>query len=180
MKLIFQLFISFFKIGIMTFGGGMAMLPILEREVVDKRNWATREELLDYYAVSQCTPGIIAVNVATFIGHKLKGIKGGIIATVGVVCPSVIIILIIATFLKTFSSIVAVKKAFNGIRVAVCALVISTVIGLCKKGIKDFLGIIIAVLTFGIIVAFNLSPIYVVVCAVIIGISYNLIKEGKK
>ena len=158
----------------------MAMLPILEREVVDKRNWATREELLDYYAVSQCTPGIIAVNVATFIGHKLKGIKGGIIATVGVVCPSVIIILIIATFLKTFSSIVAVKKAFNGIRVAVCALVISTVIGLCKKGIKDFLGIIIAVLTFGIIVAFNLSPIYVVVCAVIIGISYNLIKEGKK
>lgn len=180
MKLIFQLFISFFKIGIMTFGGGMAMLPILEREVVDKRNWATREELLDYYAVSQCTPGIIAVNVATFIGHKLKGIKGGIIATVGVVCPSVIIILIIATFLKTFSSIVAVKKAFTGIRVAVCALVISTVIGLCKKGIKDFLGIIIAVLTFGIIVAFNLSPIYVVVCAVIIGISYNLIKEGKK
>ena len=158
----------------------MAMLPILEREVVDKRNWATREELLDYYAVSQCTPGIIAVNVATFIGHKLKGIKGGIIATVGVVCPSVIIILIIATFLKTFSSIVAVKKAFNGIRVAVCALVISTVIGLYKKGIKDFLGIIIAVLTFGIIVAFNLSPIYIVVCAVIIGISYNLIKEGKK
>lgn len=180
MKLIFDLFITFFKIGIMTFGGGMAMLPILEKEVVDEKNWATREELLDYYAVSQCTPGIIAVNVATFIGHKLKGIKGGTVATLGVICPSVIIILIIAAFLKTFSSLVIVQKAFNGIRVAVCALVISSVVGLCKKGIKDFLGVIIAILTFGIIVAFNLSPIYIVICAVIIGILYNLRKENKK
>ena len=180
MKLVFELFICFFKIGIMTFGGGMAMLPILEKEVVDKKRWATREELLDYYAVSQCTPGIIAVNVATFIGHKLKGIKGGVVATLGVVCPSVIIILIIAAFLKTFSSLIIVQKAFNGIRVAVCALVISSVVGLCKKGIKDFLGVIIALSTFGIIVALNLSPIYIVICAVIIGISYNLIKEKRK
>lgn len=180
MKLIFDLFITFFKIGIMTFGGGMAMLPILEKEVVEKKGWSTKEELLDYYAVAQCTPGIIAVNVATFIGHKLKGIKGGIFATIGVVCPSVIIILIIANFLKAFSSYTVVKKAFTGIRVAVCALVISTVIGLYKKGIKDFLGIIIVLSTFGIIIFFNLSPIYIVICAVIIGISYSLLKEKRK
>ena len=164
----------------MTFGGGIAMLPILEKEIVDNKKWATREELLDYYAVGQCTPGIIAVNTATFIGHKTKGIIGGIIATLGVITPSVIIILLIASFLKNFSEIAFVQSAFNGIRVAVCALIISSVIGLFKKGIKDYLGIIIALLTFGIVAFFSLSPVIIVVFAIIIGISYNLARERKK
>ena len=103
MKLFLELFISFFKVGIITFGGGLSMLPNLEREIVDNKKWATREELLDYYAVGQCTPGIIAVNTATFIGHKTKGILGGIFATLGMISPSVIIILILALFLNNFS-----------------------------------------------------------------------------
>lgn len=177
MKLLWELFTSFFKVGIMTFGGGISMLPILEKEIVENKKWATREELLDYYAVGQCTPGIIAVNTATFIGHKTKGNIGGIVATLGVVTPSVIIILILASFLKNFSSYPLVQSAFKGIRVAVCALVISSIIGLIKKGIKDYLGIIIALLTFFLMILFNISPIFIVIFAILTGISYNLVKE---
>lgn len=180
MKKLIELFISFFKVGIMTFGGGISMLPILEGEIVDKKNWATKEELLDYYAVGQCTPGIIAVNTATFIGHKQKGIWGGIFATLGVITPSVIIILIIASFLKNFTDIPFVQSAFNGIRVAVCALVISSVIGLIKKGIKDYIGIIIALITFIIVAFFPVSPVWIVLGAILTGIIAKSLKEGKK
>lgn len=180
MRKVLELFASFFKVGIMTFGGGLSMLPILEKEIVDKKNWATREELLDYYAVGQCTPGIIAVNTATFIGHKIKGNFGGVIATLGVICPSVIIILLIAAFLKNFSSISYVQSAFAGIRVAVCALVISSVIGLIKKGVKDAVGIIVSIATFIIMVLFDISPIYIIVASIITGIAVNFIKEKRK
>ena len=180
MKLFLELFISFFKVGIMTFGGGLSMLPNLEREIVDNKNWATREELLDYYAVGQCTPGIIAVNTATFIGHKTKGVLGGIVATLGMICPSLIIILILALFLNNFASIPVVQSAFAGIRVAVCALVITSVLGLIKKGIKDFLGIIVALATFFVMVIAKISPIIIVVLAITIGISYNVIKEKRR
>ena len=180
MKILTELFLIFFKIGIMTFGGGIAMLPILEREIIDKKKWATKEELLDYYAVGQCTPGIIAVNTATFIGHKLKGISGGIAATLGVITPSVIIILIIASFLKNLTDIPFIQSTFNGIRVAVCALIISSVTGLIKKGIKDYTGIIIALVAFMVIVLFSVSPIWIVIAAIITGITAKSIKEVKK
>lgn len=179
MKLLIELFVSFFKMGIMTFGGGMAMLPILEREIVENKKWASKEELLDYYAVGQCTPGIIAVNVATFIGHKLKGISGGIIATIGVVCPSIIIITAIAAFLKTFASIRWVQSAFTGIRVAVCALVISTVIKLIKTSVKDVFGIIFSVAVFLAVVLIDISPVIAVLIAIFMGITINLVKEKK-
>ena len=179
MKMLFTLFASFFKVGIMTFGGGIAMFPILEREIVDNKKWATKEELIDYYAVGQCTPGIIAVNAATFIGHKVKGVMGGIFATIGVVFPSVIIILILASFLKSLTSISYVQSAFCAIRVAVCALVISSVLGLIKKGIKDSLGIIIAIMSFLLIVFLDISPVFIVLAAIITGIISNLKKEGK-
>ena len=179
MKLLLTLFTSFFKVGIMTFGGGIAMLPILEKEIVDKKKWATKEELLDYYAVGQCTPGIIAVNTATFIGHKTKGIWGGIVATLGVITPSVIIILVLASVLKNIIGIPYVQSAFNGIRVAVCALVVTSVIGLIKKGIKDYIGMVIGVLTFCLIAFLNLSPVYIIICAIAIGVTLSLIKEGK-
>ena len=114
-----ELVVAFFKIGIMTFGGGYAMLPMIQREVVEKRGWATEEEILNYYAIGQCTPGVIAVNTATFIGDSRKGVIGGFLATFGVVLPSLIIISVIAALLNNFAEIEAVQHALAGIRVAV-------------------------------------------------------------
>ena len=120
---LWNLFVSFAKVGVLTFGGGYAMIPILEREIVDKQGWASSEELMDYYAVGQCTPGVIAVNTATFIGRKVAGVPGGIVATAGVVFPSVVIITVIAGILSNFADIPAVQSAFAGIRVCVCVLI---------------------------------------------------------
>ena len=146
MKELLTLFGLFFKIGIMTFGGGYAMLPMLERELVTKRNYVTMEEIMDYFAVGQCTPGIIAVNTATFIGFKRKGVLGGIFATIGVVTPSVIIITLLASVLKLIAGNEIANSAFAGISVAVCALVIQAILKLIKTGIKD-------TFTFGIALA---------------------------
>ena len=133
MNLYLDLFLTFAQIGVCTFGGGLAMLPILQREVVGKKGWCTDEELADYYAIGQCTPGIIAVNTATFVGHKQKGNLGGIVATLGVVFPSVVIIVLIAAFLRNFAHISAVAHAFNGVRAAVVALIASSVLKLGKS-----------------------------------------------
>lgn len=137
MKEIFMLFFVFAKIGALTFGGGYAMLPILQRDIVGKYKWASDEELLDYYAIGQCTPGVIAVNTATFIGRKRAGILGGIAATLGVVFPSVVIITILAAFISNFSEYKVVQYAMSGIRVCVCALVASAVVKLWKKAVVD-------------------------------------------
>ncbi len=128
MKELFNLFLAFAKVGVLTFGGGYAMLPILQREVVEKNNWASDEELMDYYAIGQCTPGVIAVNTATFIGQKRKGIIGGIITTLGVVLPSMIIITIVAAFISNFADLPIVKNAFAGVRVCVCVLIFNAVV----------------------------------------------------
>lgn len=114
------LFWTFAKMGVMTFGGGYAMLPILQREVIDNRGWATEEELMDYFAIGQCTPGIIAVNTATFIGQKLRGVAGGITATLGVVFPSLVIISLLAGLITSFSPLTWVQDAFSGVQVCVC------------------------------------------------------------
>lgn len=170
MRELFDLFKTFCRIGGLTFGGGYAMLPMLQKEVVDEKHWATGEELLDYYAVGQATPGIIAVNTATFIGYKVRGIAGAFFATFGVVFPSLIIIILIASFLQSFASIEVVQHAFAGIRVAVCALILSTIIGLYKKSVVTKTGIIIfsATCFFGLF--FNISPIYIVISACILGL----------
>jgi chromate transporter len=133
----FDLFLTFAKVGVCTFGGGYAMLPILQREVVEKKGWATDGELTDYFAVGQCTPGIIAVNTATFIGFKYKGIPGGILATLGVVFPSLIIITAIAAFLSNFADIPMVRHALAGINAAVVALIASSVVKLGKSTLKN-------------------------------------------
>ena len=125
MKTLIDLFFTFCRIGGLTFGGGYAMLPMIQKEIVEEKKWATEEEVLDYYAVGQCTPGIIAVNTATFIGYKVQGIIGAIVATLGVVFPSLIIITIIAALLKNFASYAIIQHAFSGIRVVVIALIIS-------------------------------------------------------
>ena len=132
-----NLFGTFAKVGVMTFGGGMAMLPILQREVVEDRHWATEEELMDYYAIGQCTPGIIAVNTATFIGQKRKGTIGGIVATLGIVFPSLVIISILASLITNFSSVAWVQNAFAGIQVCVCVLIFNAVVKLLKKSVID-------------------------------------------
>lgn len=174
-----DLFLTFCRIGGLTFGGGYAMLPIIQKELVEGKKWATEEEVLDYYAVGQCTPGIIAVNTATFIGYNLKGFPGAIAATLGVVFPSLIIIMIIASVLQNFADMAIVQSAFAGIRVAVVALIIDTVIKLWKSSISNWIGVIIAVITFLVSAIFNISPIYIVLAAGAIGfISKGL--GGKK
>lgn len=179
MKELFDLFWTFCKIGALTFGGGYAMLPLIQREIVENKKWSTEKEILDYYAVGQCTPGVIAVNTATFIGFKLKGIVGGLVATLGVIFPSIIIILIIASFLQSFASLAIVQSAFAGIRVAVVALIITTVIKLIKSSVKDYLGIIITVVTFVLSAFIGISPVYIVIAAGIIGFISKSI-GGKK
>jgi chromate transporter len=161
-----KLFLLFAKIGVMTFGGGYAMLPILQRELVDTRHWVTEEELADYFAIGQCTPGIIAVNTATFIGHKRKGIPGGIVATLGVVFPSLIIITILAGLITTFADLPFVQNAFAGIRVCVCVLIFNAVIKLWKGAVKSILAFGIFLVVALAATFLNLSPaIYVLVTA---------------
>lgn len=180
MKELFDLFWTFCKIGALTFGGGYAMLPLIQREIVENKKWSTEKEILDYYAVGQCTPGVIAVNTATFIGYKLRGIIGSIVATLGVIFPSIVIILIIATFLKNFADLAIVQSAFAGIRVAVVALIITTVVKLIKSSIKDYLGVIIAIIAFVISAFIGLSPVYVVIAAALTGFISKGLRGDKK
>ena len=177
MKELLQLFAVFAKIGAFTFGGGYAMLPILQREIVEKRQWATEEELMDYYAIGQCTPGIIAVNTATFIGGKKKGIPGAIAASLGVVFPSLVIITVIAACIQNFRHIEAVQWAFDGIRAAVVALILSAVIKLGKKSIVDVATAAIFLVVAVLSVVTNLSPAVFVVAAGLCGL---LLKGGKR
>lgn len=164
-----DLFWAFFCIGGLTFGGGYAMLPMLEREIVDRRHWSTSEELLDFYAVGQCTPGIIAVNVATLIGFRQKRYLGAIFSTMGVVAPSFIIISLIAGALKAVAGNEIVAHAFGGIRVAVCVLVIAAVVKLFKPSVKDKLTAAIFIATFAAMALIDVSPITVVVVAGLLG-----------
>lgn len=175
-----ELFRTFARIGVMTFGGGYAMIPMLERELVDAHSWVTNDELMDYYAIGQCTPGVIAVNTATFVGKKLAGTLGGICATLGVIFPSLVIIMLIAGVLTNFSDIEAVKNAFAGIRVCVCVLIFNSVVKLYKSAVKDkvALGIFILVLVLSLI--FDVSPIWFVLISAATGIlAVNLGVRGK-
>lgn len=164
---LWKLFLAFARVGVLTFGGGYAMIPILEREIVDRHGWASSEELMDYYAVGQCTPGVIAVNTATFIGRKVAGNLGGIVATAGVVFPSLVIICVIAGILQHFADIPAVQSAFAGIRVCVCVLIFNSVLKLWKAAVPDKGALILALLVFIPSMFLKLSPVvYVVICAV--------------
>ncbi len=171
MRILLDLFVSFFKIGLFTFGGGYAMLPMLQREIVDQHHWVTEEDVLDYYAISQCTPGVIAVNTATFVGTKLKGALGGAVSTLAVVTPSLIIITVISTILKSFSSYAVVQHAFAGIRVAVAALVVVSVAKLYRKGVKGALGNGIFAASLLLVFLLNLSPVWVVAACLILGVA---------
>ena len=174
-----KLFLTFAKVGVMTFGGGYAMLPILQREVVEKEGWATEEELADYFAIGQCTPGSIAVNTAPFIGQKLCGVAGGITATLGVVFPSLIIITVIAAALRGFAEYPAVRHAFAGVRVCVCVLVLNAVVKLWKKSVVDGPALAVFLAVLGLALFTRLSPVPLVLAAAVAGLLLRYRKAGR-
>ena len=174
-----ELFFAFAKVGVMTFGGGYAMLPILQREIVENKGWATEEELADYFAIGQCTPGVIAVNTATFIGRKKDGVPGGIAATLGVVFPSIVIISLLAGVITQFSELAWVKDAFAGIRVCVCVLIFNAVWKLGKKSVIDgWTAGIFCLVALGAVFT-KLSPVVFVLFAGVCGVVLRvLLKKG--
>ena len=175
-----QLFTAFFKIGLFTFGGGMSMLPMLQKELVESKKWLTEEEILNYFAIGQCTPGIIAVNVATFCGYKRAGLSGAIVSTIGIVCPSWIVITLIAGSISRFSDIVWIQRAMKGVYVAVAALLARAVFTFGKKIITDFVTAGIAVGAFLAMSVWNISGILIVLAAGIIGFCAQIIRNGKR
>lgn len=180
MNILIDLFLVFMRIGGFTFGGGYAMLPMIQKEIVDKKHWATENEVLDYFAMGQVTPGVIAVNTATFIGYKMAGIKGAVFATLGVIFPSIVIISIIAAFLTNFATLPVVIHAFNGIRACVCVLILTAVYNMAKKSIIDIptLAIFIAV---AILAIFKIaSPFILVIIAGVAGAVIQYVVHGKQ
>ena len=182
MPLLLDLFCAFFRIGLFTFGGGYAMLPLLQREIVEKKKWATEEEMLDYFAVGQCTPGVIAVNTATFVGFKEKKLSGAIFATLGIVSPSLVIITVIAALLSNFAHIAAVQNAFAGIRVAVCVLIFTSIVKLWKKSVVDKLTFAVFLAVFiGSVLLSHVSPVVFIVAAAVLGIVVRVwLRTGKE
>ncbi len=185
MKTLLQLFLIFARIGGFTFGGGYAMLPMLQKELVDNRQWVSNEELIDYYAIGQCTPGVIAVNVATFVGFKIKGVMGAVFATLGMITPSLIIVGSIAAFISGFQDYEVVQWAFSGIRAAVVALILSSVIKIAKKSLVDIFAVVIFLLVAALSFFADISPVIFVLAAGVCGLLLNIsglrkAKEEKK
>ena len=172
MKVLFQLYIAWFKMGLFTFGGGYAMLPMIQKEVIEKYKWATEDEIMEYYAIGQCTPGIIAVNTATFVGYYQKGIIGGIVATLGVVSPSFIIITLIAALISNFMEIEVVQHALKGINVAVCVLMFTAIQNLWKKSIKNIGSFTIFAVALCLALFTDLSTVYLVILAAVLGVIF--------
>lgn len=173
MNIYLDLILTFAKVGVCTFGGGYAMLPILQREVVEKKGWATNEELTDYFAIGQCTPGVIAVNTATFIGHKHKGIPGAIFTTLGLISPSLVIITTIAAFLSNFADIPVVQHALGGVNAAVVAMIASSVLKLSKSTLKGPLSLAIFAAVLILAFLFDLPPVVLIVAAGIVGFFFG-------
>ena len=173
-----DLYLLFFRMGAVTFGGGYAMLPILRREIVQKRHWMTEEEIIDYYAVSQGLPGIISVNVGVFIGHKQHKVPGALAAAFGVVSPCIIIISLIYFVLSSFQDNVYVRHALSAITVCVAALILDTVLSMAKKGIKDIFGIILCLVVLYLSLFTDVSPILIIIGSGILGVIVQSLKAG--
>ena len=181
MKTLIDLYLTFLKIGMVNFGGGYAMLPLLERELVEDKKWTSREELLDYFAIGQCTPGIIALNVSTFIGYKQKGVLGGITATLGFLTCPIVIILLIAAFLTNFADLPIVKHAFAGIRVCVCVLILQAVLRLWKTSIVDKITLFMFVVIFLLAISGKVLPVSIppAILVILSGITGIIIGKEK-
>ncbi len=178
-KNLFNLYLSFAKIGTFTIGGGLAMMPMMQAELIEKRKWITDEELIDYYAVGQSTPGIVAVNVATFVGYKQMGIIGGIFATLGMVTPSLVIIMILAGLINSINDYPVVKKALKGINVAVAALLTSTIINFMKKTIKKFTNAIFMMISFLLVFVLKLPSFWIIIFALFIGVVLTYLEKKR-
>ena len=187
MKDLLELYWAYLKIGCVNFGGGYAMLPLLERELVTKRGWTTMEELRDYFAIGQCTPGVIALNVSTFIGQKRKGVAGAIAAMLGFLTAPIAIILVIAAFLRNFAELEVVQHAFAGIRVCVCVLILQAVLRLWKSSVVDVFTMVLyavilalsAVSTFTSLLPFKIPAAVLVILAGLAGLAASLVKNKK-
>lgn len=173
MKILIELFITFFKIGMFTFGGGYAMIPLLQAELVNKKKWTDDKELMDYYCIGQSTPGIIAVNVATFIGYKKGGISGAIVATLGMIAPSLAIIMSLAHILKLYMENEYVSHAFAGVRIVVVVLILEAIFSLWKKAVTDWQSLGIFGIALVLLLAMNLSPIAIVLMVAAGGMLIN-------
>lgn len=178
MREYWELYAAFFRIGILTFGGGLTMLPMLKYELVEKRKWITEDVLLDCYAIGQCTPGIIAVNTATFVGYKRKGVMGGIISTLGMASPSVLIITLVAMFLEVLINHPITQHALMGIRGVVCALMLNTVYTLAKKSLVSPVTVGICAAAFVLVLFFHVPTVLVIVLAAIAGVMIDRVKGG--
>jgi chromate transporter len=165
-----ELLVVFLKMGVLTFGGGYAMIPVVERELVNKRGWVSMDEVMDYYTVAQITPGIIAVNLSTFVGCKREGLLGGLLATLGFVLPGVSFVTAAAVFLANFADLPVVKHAFTGVRVAVCALILDTVIKLVKTAFRDKKAAVIYAAAFALSVVLGASPVLLVAASGLLGL----------
>ena len=179
MQIYIDLFVSWFKMGLFTFGGGYAMLPMIQKEVIEKHKWASEREIMDYYAVGQCTPGVIAVNTATFVGYKIKGILGGIVATLGVVSPSLLIISILTSLIANFSDLEIVQHALRGIQVAVCVLMFVAIEKLIKNGIQNMASFLLFVGAFILSYFTSISTIWIVILAGICGYVIYQVKSRR-
>ncbi|MDR3302661.1 MAG: chromate transporter [Spirochaetaceae bacterium] len=175
-KQLLEIFLIFAKMGCITFGGGYVLLPIIERELVKKRGWTTSEEVLQYYTIAQVTPGIIAINISTFIGYKRRGIPGGIVATLGFALPSVTMVALVSLLLQNFASLEIMRHCFNGIKLAVGALILDTVCRLASNIIKkerallkNTISLIIFITSFLLSTVFNTNPVLIVLCAGVCG-----------
>lgn len=174
-----DLYYTFAKIGTFTIGGGLAMMPMMEKELIEKKHWITDEDLLDYYAIGQSTPGIVAVNVSTFVGFRQFGILGGIVATLGMVTPSLVIIMILAGLINSISDYPYVQKALAGINVAVAALLTSVVVKFAKKTIKKFYHVLFTLAAFALVFFLKVPSVWIIITALVAGIIISLIKVKK-
>jgi chromate transporter len=160
-----ELFWAFIVIGATTFGGGYAIVPVLDRELIKKRGWVTMDEVLDFFTIAQITPGIIAVNIATFVGCRRKGAIGGVIATAGLILPGISLMLIVSIFVKRFAEYSVVQHAFAGIRLGVCALILDMAIKLFKGFFKNYKAIIVCLIAFVLSAVFSVSPVLIIIGA---------------
>ncbi|MBQ7107824.1 MAG: chromate transporter [Clostridia bacterium] len=179
LKRILSLFLTFLKIGGFTFGGGYAMIPLIQKEVVDNKKWVTDDDILEIIAIAESTPGPIAINSATFIGYKTCGFFGSFFATLGVVLPSFVIIMIIAFLLNGFAEITAVKYAFFGIRAGVLALLLKSFWGMFKKCPKNVVAYSIAAAAF-IASILSLDTLVIIISAAVIGLTASFIAAKRE
>ena len=179
LKEFLELYLAFVKIGAFTFGGGLAMMPIMQRELIEKRGWLTEEELIDYFAIGQSTPGIIAVNVSTFVGYKRLGVLGGIIGTIGVVTPSWVIIMLLAGAISSVDKYPLAQKALKGINVAVAALLTSVIVKFSKKTIKNIWNALFMLLAFALIYFLKVQSVWIILASLVIGSLITLYKQKK-